>query len=86
MAHYAILDKNNIVIEVIKGVDETAQDNFEQFYSNLYNGKTVKRTSYNTLKGTHKKNGTPFRGNYAGVGYKYDSTLNAFIPPKEFDS
>jgi hypothetical protein len=44
------------------------------------------RTSYNTHAGVHKKGGTPLRKNYAGVGYTYDEALDAFIPPKPFDS
>ena len=56
MAHYAILDENNIVLEVITGIDETedapeGHDDWESFYSSVKGDKTVKRTSYNTLLG-----------------------------------
>jgi hypothetical protein len=81
MAHYAILDSDNIVTQVIVADD----DNLESDLSTQYNA-TVKRTSYNTSKGVHLNGGTAFRKNYAGLGYKYDSTKDAFIPPKPFDS
>jgi hypothetical protein len=44
------------------------------------------QTSYNTHAGVHTQGGTPLRKNYAGVGYSYDNELDAFIPPKPFDS
>jgi hypothetical protein len=44
------------------------------------------QTSYNTHAGVHTQGGTPLRKNYAGVGYSYDEALDAFIPPKPFDS
>ena len=46
----------------------------------------AKRTSYNTRGGVHTEGGTPFRKNYAGIGYRYDEALDAFIPPKPFES
>lgn len=86
MAHYAILDEQNIVINVIVGTDESSSGiDWEKYYGNLYNS-TVKRTSYNTFENTHVNGGTPFRGNFASVGYTYDESLDAFIPPKPFDS
>ena len=74
MAHYAILDEDNIVLEVIVGIDETedapeGHDDWESFYSSKKGDKTVKRTSYNTLLGEHSDGKTPFRRNYAGIGY-----------------
>jgi len=84
MAHYAFLDNNNIVTEVIIGIDESDGD-WETKYSKI-RGQVCKRTSFNTQKGKHLKGGVPFRGNYAGVGYKYDQKLDAFIPPKPFES
>jgi hypothetical protein len=82
MAHYAFLDKNNIVTEVITGKDESEEGiNWEQQYA-LIRGQTCKRTSYNTHNGVHRLNGIPFRKNYAGIGYTYDETRDAFIPPK----
>jgi hypothetical protein len=86
MAHYAFLDENNIVIEVIVGKDEGEDGiDWEQWYSN-FRGLTCKRTSYNTQGGVHTLGGEPFRKNYAGIGYSYDPDRDAFIPPKPFDS
>ena len=48
--------------------------------------QVCKRTSYNTRGGVHVNSGTPFRKNYAGIGYTYDETRDAFIPPQPFDS
>jgi len=86
MAHYAFIDSNNIVTEVIVGKDESdTSQNWETYYGNL-RGQTCKRTSYNTVANTHKLGGTPFRKNYAGVGYTYDAVRNAFIPPQPYTS
>jgi hypothetical protein len=76
MAHYAFLNENNIVTEVIVGKDETdiSQD-WEQFYGAIRN-QVCKRTSYNGN----------IRKNYAGIGYTYDSQRDAFIPPQPFPS
>ncbi len=85
MAHYAFLDANNIVTEVIVGNDE-GQDgvDWEQHYGQ-FRGQVCKRTSYNTIGNQHPDN-RPFRKNYAGIGYKYDETLDGFIPPQPFPS
>ena len=86
MAHYAFLDENNIVIEVIVGKNENEEGvNWEQHYGN-FRGQLCKRTSYNTYGGVHQLGGTPFRKNYASIGYNYDETRDAFIPPKTFNS
>lgn len=88
MAYYAILDINNIVIQVVKGVDETELIEGlepEIWYSNI-NSQVCKRTSYNTKGGQHQYGGIPFRKNYAGIGYTYDEIRDAFIPPKPFNS
>ena len=86
MAHYAFLDSNNIVTEVIVGKDE-GEDNidWEQHYGE-FRGQPCKRTSYNTIGGVHTNGGTPYRKNYAGIGYTFDATRNAFIAPKPFSS
>jgi hypothetical protein len=86
MAHYAFLDENNIVTEVITGVDEDvtqididgteiggSSEAWETWYGN-FRGQTCKRTSYN---GNYRKN-------YANIGYKYDPEFNAFIPPQPY--
>jgi hypothetical protein len=78
MAHYAFLDENNVVTEVITGIDETELIeglDTETWYGN-FRGQVCKRTSYN---GNYRKN-------YAGLGYTYDEELDAFISPKPFDS
>jgi hypothetical protein len=86
MAHYAFLDQNNIVTEVIVGKNEGEENiNWEQHYGN-FRGQVCKRTSYNTQGGIHKSGGTPFRKNYAGIGFQYDQTRDAFIAPKPFNS
>ena len=75
MAHYAFLDSNNIVTEVIVGKNEGEDGiDWEQWYGE-FRGQTCKRTSYSTLGGIHSNGGTPFRKNYAGFGYTYDLTL-----------
>lgn len=86
MAHYAFLDSNNVVTEVIVGKNE-GEDNidWEQWYGE-FRGQPCKRTSYNTLAGVHLNGGTPLRKNYANIGYTYDSIRDAFIPPKQFVS
>jgi len=94
MAHYAFLDENNIVTEVIVGKDEddleTLPNNYnswEEYYlSRNTNKNNCKRTSYNTINNQHLNNETPFRGNYAGIGFTYDEINDVFIPPKPFDS
>jgi hypothetical protein len=76
MAHYAFLDSNNIVTEVITGIDETELIEGlhpEIWYGNFRN-QTCKRTSYN---GNYRKN-------YAGIGYTYDQERDAFIAPKPY--
>ncbi len=86
MAHYAFLNMQNIVTEVIVGKDETdGPTNWEMHYGNIRE-QVCKRTSYNTQGGVHSGGGTPFRKNYAGIGYTYDFARDAFIPPKPFDS
>jgi hypothetical protein len=84
MAHYAFLDDDNIVTEVITGVDEDVvqtdtdgtqvggtSEAWETFYGN-FRGQVCKRTSYNGN----------IRKNYAGIGFTYDAERNAFIAPK----
>jgi len=86
MAHYAFLDQNNIVTEVIVGKNEGEEGiNWEQHYGN-FRGQLCKRTSYNTIGGVHQSGGTAFRKNYAGIGFQYDSQRDAFIAPKPFNS
>jgi len=95
MAYFAKLGTGNIVEKVISinndvitdanGVEQEQLGN--DFINNLYNTRDVwKQTSYNTLGGVHSLGGTPFRKNYAGIGFTYDQTRDAFIPSKPFDS
>lgn len=85
MAHYAFLDENNIVTEVIVGNPEGGLIDWESHYG-AFRGQACKRTSFNTHGGVHTLGGTPLRKNYAGIGYTYDSQRDAFIPPKPFAS
>ena len=89
MAHYAYLDENNIVTMVIVGKNEDeAPGDWETYYG-------AKRTSYNTRGGVYYDPNTnepgpdqskAFRKNYAGIGYTYDATRDAFIPPQPYPS
>jgi hypothetical protein len=86
MAHYAFLDENNIVTEVIVGKNEGEDGiDWEVWYGD-FRGQVCKRTSYNTIGNVHTNNGTPYRGNYAGIGYTYHSDIDAFVPPQPFSS
>jgi len=78
MAHYAFLDENNIVTEVIVGIDENEliEDlDPETWYGN-FRGKTCKRTSYNNN----------IRKQYAGIGFTYDAVNDVFIAPQPYAS
>lgn len=78
MAHYAFLDKNNIVTEVIVGIDETELIeglDTETWYGN-FRGQTCKRTSYNNN----------IRKQYAGIGFTYDAINDVFIAPQPYPS
>lgn len=92
MAHYALLDENNVVVNVIVGADETDTENlgeefssWEEFYADFF-GQTCKRTSYNTFHNQHDLGGTPFRGNYAAIGKVYDAVNDIFIEAQPYDS
>jgi hypothetical protein len=85
MAHYAYIDEDNIVTQVIVGPDEDGETDWEAYFSAKGKGRAV-RTSYNTMAGVHLNGGEPFRFNYAGIGYTYDEERDAFIPPKPYDS
>lgn len=97
MAHYALLNKQKEVLQVIVGANEDDLINGlspEKSYSTIYNC-IVKRTSYNTIGGIHYNRITnepsedqtkAFRKNYAGIGYTYDEQRDAFTPPKPYPS
>ena len=89
MAHFAKLKVGNIVetVEVVSNDIATTEQAGVEFLQNLYKDRAVwKKTSYNTHGGVHLTGGTPFRKNFAGIGWKYDQTRDAFIPPKPFNS
>ena len=89
MAHFCKLGIGNIVerIEVVSNDIATTEQAGVNFLNNLYGTRDVwKQTSYNTYKGEHRLDGTPFRKNYAGVGYTYDQGRDAFIAPKPYQS
>ena len=73
MAHYAFLDSNNIVTEVIGGIDETEliEGLHPEIWYGNFRGQLCKRTSYNNN----------YRFNYAGIGYTFDADADAFIAP-----
>ena len=90
MASFAKIGLNNKVIEVLSVVNEVLHDSNGveredigiDFLTKLTGWAIWKQTSYNTQGGVHNNNGTPFRKNHAGIGYTYDETRDAFIPPK----
>jgi hypothetical protein len=94
MASFAKIGLNGKVIEVNSVVNEVLHDanGVEQesigidFLTKLTGWAIWKQTSYNTIAGVHTKGGTPFRKNFAGIGYTYDEDRDAFIPPKPFNS
>jgi hypothetical protein len=86
MAHYAFLDDNNVVTEVIVGKDEGEDGIDWEAHYGAFRGQPCKRTSYNTRGGVHTLGGTPLRKNYAGIGFTYDAGRDAFIPHKPFAS
>ena len=94
MAHYAKLGANNKVIsvEVVADKDCLNADGIEdeevgrQFLERIHSWPLWKKTSYNTFNNTHRLGGTPFRGNYAGMGMTYDEDNDIFIGKKPYAS
>jgi len=89
MAHFAKLDNNNIVVDIVSVHNDVATDEASgiTFLNNLYGtNDTWKQTSINTRGNTHKLNGTPFRKNTAVIGCTYDETRDAFIFNKPYPS
>jgi len=94
MAHYAKLGINSKVIAVhvvsdndclnASGVED--EEVGRQFLERIHNWPLWKKTSYNTSNGQHKNGGTPFRGNYAGIGMTYDEDNDIFIGKKPYAS
>jgi hypothetical protein len=80
MSHFAQIDDNNIVTQVIVAEQDVID-------TGLFGPKEKWiQTSYNTQGGVHVLGGTPLRKNYAGIGYTYNAELDAFIPPKPYAS
>lgn len=86
MAHFAQIDENNIVVQVVVIDDEHEHRGQEYLSEDLGLGGTWLKTSYNTRHGEHLYGGTPLRKNYAGKGDRYDPELDAFIPKCPFPS
>ena len=82
MAHWAEIDENNTVLRVTVGDnnDPAGDEGYQWLIDNL--GGTWVKTSYNTRGGIHILGGTPFRKNFAGIGFTYDPIRDAFIAPK----
>lgn len=86
MAHFAQIDENNIVTNVVV-VDDSQEHRGHEFLSkDLGFGGRWERTSYNTYGNKHKLGGQPFRKNFAVIGYSYDEARDAFIPPQPYPS
>ncbi len=93
MAHFAEIDALQRVIRVlvVEDIDTQDKDGNEvdsigmKYLNNAFGGTWLK-TSYNTIGNVHRLGGTPFRKNYAGIGFTYDSTRDAFIAPQPFSS
>jgi hypothetical protein len=94
MASFAKIGLNSKVIAVVSVNNEVLKDSSGiereelgiEFLNELYGWPIWKQTSYNTHKGIHNNGGTPFRKNYAGIGYTYDEDRDAFIPKKPYNS
>jgi len=89
MAHFAKIGTGNIVLRVhtIHNNEAPTEEAGQEFLRRTHKNKDAyKQTSYNTYGGVHTLGGTPFRKNYAGIGYQYDQTRDAFIAPKPYPS
>ena len=96
MAHFAKISEDNFVLQVLTLNDKDMFDENKnpseligQQYLEKHNNWPAHlwiQTSYNTKKNTHSKGGVPFRGNYAGQGFIWDSGNQIFWPPKPFSS
>jgi hypothetical protein len=86
MAHFAEIDNDNKVLRVLV-IDNEHERNGQQYLADdLGFGGTWIQTSYNTHRGVHDLGGIPLRKNYAGIGYTYDESRDAFIAPQNFPS
>jgi hypothetical protein len=83
MSHFAKLDENNVVVFVTVGRQE---DDGKEAELSARTGERYVQTSYNTHGNVHLLGGTPFRGNFAGIGYTYDEANDVFYAPQPFPS
>ena len=96
MAHFAKIGLNGKVLQVLTlnnsdmlNADGVEDETVGQQYLEIHNNWTAQmwiQTSYNTLNNKHKLGGTPFRGNYAGIGYIWDEDNQIFFPKKPYVS
>lgn len=96
MAHFAKISEDNVVLSVLTlddkdMLDENGNPNelTGQKYLEKHNNWPAHlwvRTSYNTYRNTHRQGKTPFRGNYAGIGFIWDVSNQIFLPPKPYNS
>lgn len=84
MSHFAQIDENNIVMQVVVCDDNLPNEGLDML-EEAVGGRWIK-TSYNTIGGVHLLGGTPFRMNFAAIGGVYDEARDAFIPPKPYPS
>tara|TARA_Y100000385_G_scaffold197516_1_gene204453 strand:- start:427 stop:894 length:468 start_codon:yes stop_codon:yes gene_type:complete len=96
MAHFAKISEENKVLTVLTlnnkdmlNADGVETESVGQTYLETHNNWPTHlwiQTSYNTINNTHKNGGTPFRGNYAGIGYEWDQDNQIFWPKKPYTS
>ena len=84
MAHWAEIDDNNVVKRVLVTSNDEPDEGYSWLVNNL-GGRWI-QASYNTRNGVHAYGGTPLRGNYPGMGWIYDETLDAFLPQNPYPS
>jgi hypothetical protein len=88
MAHFAKLDENNVVTQIIIVANECAPDEKtgQEFLASIGFEGTWVQTSYNTREGVHLLGGTPLRYRYAGIGYLYDPVKDVFLSAQPYPS
>lgn len=86
MAHAARINEETFVVEEVLVIPAEEQHRPQEYLNDLGKAGWWLQTSYNTHGGVNEVSGTPLRKNFAGVGYTYDESRDAFIPPKPFES
>ena len=86
MAHYAQVNEDNVVVDIMK-INDDYEDYGEDYINNIcmIPGRWIK-TSYNTLGNKHRFGGSPLRGNHAMIGGTYDPIRDVFLPKKLYPS